>query len=515
MDLPALIVELSRPAAYPHPCPGGVAVHQTHISVVFLAGEFAYKLKKPVDLGFLDFTTLTKRKHFCEEETRLNRRLAPGVYLGVVPVTRDAGGCRVGGPGEVVEWAVKMRRLPQEASLAGHVRTGAVESEQVEALARVVAEFHRTTEATERTAAFGRFDVVAANARENFEQSRNQVGTTISQPVFDRLRELTEQHLDRLRLLIESRAARGVPRNTHGDLRLDHVYFLPDGLAVIDCIEFNERFRYADPVADVAFLVMDLLFAGRRDLAAVFTASYFRMVGDDEGRALLPFYVAYRAVVRGKVEGMKLAEAEVPEADRIAALRSARGYWLLALEQLEDPARRPCLVLVGGLPGTGKSTLARGLAATAGFEVIRSDVVRKEIAPGVPPEELYAPAWIERTYAECLRRAEELLFAGKRVIVDAMFREQSQRKAFLALANRMGVPGFLIVCETPAELIRERLAARTGDASDADWAVYEKAVEQWEPAGTGVAKRMVRIDTSRAEEALDQAKDELRSKDLL
>jgi aminoglycoside phosphotransferase family enzyme/predicted kinase len=515
MDLPALIAALSRPDAYPHPCPGGVVVHQTHISVVFLAAEYAYKLKKPVDLGFLDFTTLQKRKHFCEEETRLNRRLAADVYLGVVPVTRDGSGLRIEGPGEVVEWAVKMRRLPEEASLGWHVRQGKVEPGAMEVLAGRIAEFHRSADSGPHISASGRFAVVAANARENFEQSRNQVGTTVSPSVFDRLRILTDESLNRLRPLIEARAARGVPRDTHGDLRLDHVYFLPDGLAVIDCVEFNERFRHADPVADVAFLVMDLLFAGRRDLARVLIDAYFRESGDEEGKSLLPFYVAYRATVRGKVEGMKLAETEVPEWDRSAALRSARGHWLLALEQLEEPARRPCLLLVGGLPGTGKTTLARGLASAAGFEVIRSDVVRKELAPGATPEQLYSPAWIERTYSECLRRAERLLFDGNRVIVDAMFREQAQRKAFLALANRMGVPGFLIVCETPAELIRARLAARTDDASDADWAVYQKAAGQWEPLGIGVERRTVRIDTSRMEEALDRAQGELRRHGLL
>ena len=173
-----------------------------------------------------------------------------------------------------------------------------------------------------------------------------------------------------------------MPRDTHGDLHLDHVYLFPDrappaDLVIIDCIEFNERFRFADPVADMAFLVMDLAFHGRRDLARAFADAYFRASGDEEGRALLPFYTAYRAAVRGKVEGMELAEREVPEAERAAALVRARAHWLLALGELEEPGRRPCLVLVGGLPGTGKSTLARGLAEQAGFTVIRSDLVRR------------------------------------------------------------------------------------------------------------------------------------------
>lgn len=492
---------LSRPEAYPHPTPGGVAVRQTHISAVFLAGDFAYKVKKPVDLGFLDFTTLEKRKHFCEEETRLNRRLAPSVYLGVVPVTRDG----VGGSSEPVEWAVKMARLPDEASLLWHVRHGDVTAEQLDSLAERIAEFHRTAEANEHTASFGRFDVVAGNARENFEQSRGQVGTTVSRPVFDRLERLTEEWLDKLRPVIERRAG----RDTHGDLRLDHVYLLPDGFAVIDCVEFSERFRYADPVADMAFLVMDLLMHGRRDLAAGFAEAYFRAAGDDEGRELLPFYVAYRALVRAKVEGIKAAEPEVSEADRNAAMTAARGHWLLALGQLEEPARRPALVLVGGLQGTGKSTLARRLAEAGGFEVIRSDVVRKERPDRRGDRSLYSPEWTMRTYAACLGRAVRALREGRRVIVDATFREEQFRGWFLSAAARLGVPVVLLVCEADPETVRRRLAGRTGDASDADWEVYRQAT--WEPLTPATARQARRIDTTGGSDvALTTAEEVLR-----
>lgn len=510
MDLPDLIALLSRPEAYPHPVPS-VEVRQTHISVVFLAGEFAYKLKKPVDLGFLDFTTLAKRRHFCDEETRLNRRLAPGVYLGVVPVTRDG----IEGRGEVIEWTVKMARLPDEASLRWHVRHGEVTPQQVEGLAERIAEFHRAAEANERVASFGRFEVVAANARENFAQSRGHVGTTVSRAVFERLEALTEAALARLRPVIEARADRGVPQDTHGDLRLEHVYLLPVGLAIIDCVEFAERFRYADPVADAAFLVMDLLAEGRPDLARAFTEAYSDASGDGEGRQLLPFYVAYRAAVRGKVQGMKASEPEVPATERATARQRSGAFWLLALGQLEEPARRPCLVLVGGLPGTGKSTLARGLAGDGGFEVIRSDVVRKELAAGLSGGALYNPEWIERTYAECLRRAEELLAQGKRVIVDATFREDRWRDRFLAAATRPGVPGVLLVCETEPGEVKRRLAARRGDVSDADWAVYQKAAAAWEESGAAVLRSSHVIDTSDGEAAREAARAVLRDAGLL
>jgi aminoglycoside phosphotransferase family enzyme/predicted kinase len=499
MEPGRLIEELSRPAAYPGAVEH-VEVRQTHISVVFLAGPHAYKVKKPVDFGFLDFRTLERRRHFCQEEVRLNRRLAPAVYLGVVPVTRGPEGLKVEGDGEAVEWAVKMVRLPEEATLRERLLRGQVGAAALEELARRLAAFYSAAEGGARVASFGRFEAVAGNARENLVPSA-AVGDTASAAVFERLRALTEEALARLRPLLEGRAARAVPRDTHGDLRLSHVYLFPErpppgDLVLIDCVEFNERFRYADPVADVAFLCMDLSAAGRRDLAGAFAAAYFAASGDEEGRALLPFYTAYRAAVRAKVEGLRAAEAEVPADERAAARERARARWLLALGELEAPSRRPGLVLVGGLPGSGKSTLARALAERGGFAVVRSDVVRKELAVGgAERATLYTPEWTARTYAECRRRAERLLREGKRVLVDATFREEALRVAFLEAATRLGVRGLLLVCRAAPEVVRERLAARRGDVSDADWRVYVELASQWEGPGPLTRRALREIDT--------------------
>lgn len=512
MDLTSLIAALSRPAAYPYAV-ARVKVHQTHISVVFLAGEFVYKIKKPVDLGFLDFSTLAKRRHFCEEEVRLNRRLAPWVYLGVVPVIACDEGPKFEGEGEAVEWAVKMVRLLEENTLLERLRRGAVDAALVEALARHVAAFHARAEIGADCARFGSFEVVAQNARENFSQAEPHVGTTLSRSVFERLRLRTESALARRRPLIEARARRGVPRDTHGDLHLDHVYFFPEKapaeqLVVIDCIEFNERFRFADPVADLAFLVMDFIFHGRRDLAGILGRAYFQKAGDEEGQALLPFYTAYRACVRGKVEGIELFEKEIPEPERRAALIQARAHWLLALGKLEDLGRRPCLVLVGGLPGSGKSSLARALADRANFSVIRSDVVRKELAgqssgepaPAAFGAGIYTPEWTERTYAECLRRAEEMLFEGKRVLVDASFVEEHRRRTFLEAAVLWGVPAVFLCCRADPDTVRERLAGRRGDASDAGWDVYQQAADRWEEPGTLTRSFLRDISTEGSQE---------------
>lgn len=496
MDLLRLIEILSGPTAYPYPV-GGVEVRQTHISVVFLAGPYAYKVKKPVNPGFLDFSTLEKRLHFCEEEVRLNRRLAPQAYLGVVPVVRTGKGLQFEGKGEVVEWAVKMQRLPDEATLQERLECGEVGGELIEELAHRIASFHRSAESNERIARFGQFEVVARLLLDIFTQAAPQVGTTVNKAVFARVKALTEAALSRLRPLIAARAERGIPRDCHGDLHLDHVYYFPDkeapaDLVIIDCIEFCERFRFIDPVADMAFPAMDLVYHGRRDLARTFADAYFRAAGDEEGQVLLPLYTAYRATVRGMVEGLELTEKEVPEAERVAALQRARAHWLLALTELEEPGRKPCLLLVTGLPGTGKSRLAQELAQSADFSVVRSDVVRKELAGlasqgQTPPnlrESLYTQAWNDRTYTECLSRAGRLLLEGRRVLVDATFREEQERQTFLKAAVQWGVPFDILLCHARPETVRKRLENRQRDVSDADWLVYLQLAANWEKMDT-------------------------------
>ncbi len=522
MELARLIGQLSKAEAYSFSVEK-VEVCQTHLSVVFLAGSYAYKIKKPVEFGFVDYSTLDKRRHFCEEEVRLNRRLAPEVYLGVVPITMSDQGLQMEGAGEALEWAVKMKRLSDDATLQAYLQHEDVAPEVVEAIAWRIAEFHAEAETSKRIAEFGGFEAVARNSLENFEQSYRQIGVTLSLAVFERLRTLVETALLHLRNLIQRRAERGVPRDTHGDLRLGHVYLFPDrqppaDLAIIDCIEFNERFRFADPVADMAFLAMGLAFHGRRKLADTFIDAYIRASGDREGRELLPFYMAYRAAVRGKVEGLKVQQSEIPAAERESALAKARAYWLFALGELEDPERRPCLVMVGGLPGTGKSTLARNLARHATFEVIRSDVVRKELAresgetktANAYEEGLYRPEWTDRTYAECLRRAAKSLFEGNRVVVDASFREEKDRRLFIEAAVHWGVPVAFLLCEADSEVVRVRLHSRRNDASDADWAIYLKAAAAWEQPDRRTLEVTRAISSGdREDDALKQALESL------
>ncbi len=526
MELPRLIEALSNPSAFGDPSAGPIEVHQTHISVVFLAGDFAYKIKKPVALDFLDYSTLERRRHFCEEEVRLNRRLAPDVYLGVVPIARHGNELRIEGPGEPVEWSVKMRRLPNSAMLRDQLARGNVDAGVLDGLARRLARFHRSADSGPAIAACCSFETVAANARENFLQAASHVGITLSRSTLNRLRDRTELALAEQRATIEARAARGVARDTHGDLRLDHVYWFPDRPApgdwiAVDCIEFNPRYRHADPIADIAFLAMELALAGRPDLARAFVSSYLREADDADGNALLPFYRSYRAAVRGKVEGMKLDEPEIPEDERASARRRARALWLHALGELESPGRRPCLVLLAGLPGTGKSTLARGLAERAGFSVIRSDEVRKQLAgrdraPAGFGEDIYTPEWNDRTYGECLSRAESIVFDAGRVLIDASFRDESRRRVFLDAARCWGVAGRLLICRADPEVVRGRLAGRRDDASDADWSIYREALQHWDEPGPVTRAASDTIDANGTpQRSLEQAVDFLRAAGLL
>ena len=525
MEITPLIDALSQPSAYTYPV-AQVEVRQTHISVVFLAGSYVYKIKKPVKPGFLDFSSLDKRRHFCDEEVRLNRRLAPRVYLGIVPVVLTPEGCCFEGEREVVEWAVKMQRLPDASTLQEHLRRDEVSVELVKTLAGRIASFHQIAETNERIAAFGRFDAVARIIRDVFEQARPQLGITVSANIFGRVKDLAEDALASLRPLIDDRAARGRTRDCHGDLHLDHVYSFPDSeppdeLVIIDCIEFNERFRFIDPVYDMAFTAMDFAFCGRRDLASVFTDAYFHAAGDEEGRPLLPLYIAYRAAIRGLVDGLLFFEREATEADHAAARERSSAHWLLALAELEQPDRKPCLVLIMGLPGAGKSTLARALAEKAGLHVIRSDVVRKELANQPDQgrtqtqESLYTREWHDRTYAECLLCAERLIRDGNRAIVDANFRQEKDRRAFREAAVRCGVPICMIHCQASAETARRRLEGRKGDVSDADWSVYLHATESWEEFGAATQRVLRTISTEGCpEQALSESLQVLREFDM-
>jgi len=327
-QLPKMVEALLEPKAYPE-APGQVKLMQTQMSFIFLVDDYVYKVKKPVDLGYLDYTTLEKRNLYCQREVELNRRLCPEVYLGVVPITEDKDVISIGGLGEVIEYAVKMRLLPQKAMMDVLLANYEVSPEMVAMVARKLADFHQRAETNVHISAFGGLDTITQNTNENFVQTEKYIGTTISQEGYQHIKGYTENFIETNATLFNKRITDGRIRDCHGDLHAAHICFT-DGICIYDCIEFNDRFRYCDVASEVAFLAMDLDRYGRADLSNEFINTYSDASKDRELLELLDFYKCYRAYVRGKVEGFKLDDPHISEEEKAKVLGVATSYFELA-----------------------------------------------------------------------------------------------------------------------------------------------------------------------------------------
>jgi aminoglycoside phosphotransferase family enzyme len=303
---------------------------QTHISFIFLADKLVYKVKKAVDFGFLDFSTLEKRRFFCEKELELNRRLCPDMYLEVVPINR-AETIRIKGEGETVEYAVKMKRLPQDRIMTQLLDEGKVDEKLIDDIAKIIADFHAKAETNAKISEFGSLAAIGVNWKENFDQTEEYVGKTLSAKDFKQICERIETFMHSNEPLFEKRIADGKIRDCHGDIHSGNI-FVTDKIYIFDAIEFNERFRYADVASDVAFLAMDLEFRRCPDLSAFFVKNYLRYSGDEEAAKLLPFYKCYRAYVRGKVVGFRLNDPNIGVKEKRVALKGAKAYFKLAVQ---------------------------------------------------------------------------------------------------------------------------------------------------------------------------------------
>jgi aminoglycoside phosphotransferase family enzyme/predicted kinase len=473
--IPPFVRDLLDPAAYPHPA-GDIRLYETHISWVVLAGNYAYKLKKPVDMQFLDFSTAAKRRAACEDEVRLNRRLCPDLYLGVSEIVERGGRYVVGGRGRIGEPAVRMRRMPAEGMLPRLLAEGAVDARLVRRIARKLARFHAQAATGPGVDEYGTPAAVRANWRENFEQTAPFVGSVVDTDVHQRIVAFVERFLVEQHDLLEQRVAAGRIRECHGDLHARNICVAGRRLWLFDCIEFNPRLRCSDVAAEVAFLAMDLDHYGRADLAAAFVQHYRRESGDMEIPHLLDFYRCYRAYVRGKVLCLRRASTDVSDEEAAADRAEARAYfdlaWAYAGGLAQPGARRaPLLVLSMGLPASGKTSLARTLAGRLGLLHLSSDVVRKELA-GLRPtdraggafgEGLYDPAMTRRTYAALRRRAARWLRSGHSVVLDATFGSVAERAAVRRLAERSRARLVILVCTTDEATTLARLRAREGD----------------------------------------------------
>ncbi len=500
MTLPELVTALLEPRAYPEPV-RRVELAQTQMSFVFLTDDYVYKIKKPVDLGYLDYTTLEKRRYFCRREVELNRRLCADAYLGVEAITRDKGGIRLNGTGETVEYAVKMRRLPRERMMDVLLANDGVSPEMAAGVARKMAEFHRRAETGAAISAFGSIDAVKTNTDENFTQTEKYIGNTISREKYRRLKSYTDEFINRNATLFDRRVKGGRIRDCHGDLHAAHVCFA-DGICIYDCIEFNDRFRYCDIASEIAFLAMDLDHYGRADLSRRFVSAYLENAGDNELKQLLTFYKCYRAYVRGKVESFKLDDPYIGEKERIRD--AAAGYFDLASFYTRQ---KPALFITVGLVGTGKTTLAQALAKRLGLVVISSDVTRKRLA-GIPPTErrldrfdsgIYSAGFTRTTYDALFAEAGDVLNDGGSVIIDASFIKAGERLRARELAEKAGAGFMIIECTLDEESIRQRLEQRLkiGSPSDGRWEIFQPQKELFEPVVEAPPQNYAIIDGSK------------------
>lgn len=496
-----LIRQLQDPACYDHPA-GPVRVIETHISWILLTGEWAYKIKKPLNLGFLDFSSLDKRLHACCDEVQLNRRLAPDIYLDVVPLTGSPAAPRVNGSGTPFEYAVKMRQFPEEATLDRLDAVGNLGAQHVEAIASTLARFHLDTCARAgEDSPWGSPEAVWMPVAQNFAQIAPRLVDPDDLARLDALQRWSTAEHVRLAPLMASRKRDGFVRECHGDLHLGNLAWVDNQLLVFDCIEFNPGLRWIDIQSEIAFCYMDLLQRGHAEWAWLFLNTWLDATGDYAGLDLLRYYAVYRALVRAKVSTIRLEQTRGAEQDK--ALRELRTLLALATSLTRPQSIR--LDITHGLSGSGKTTVTHRLMQHPGAIRLRSDVERKRLAglgalaktgAGVG-QQLYAERATRETYGHLADLAGQLLDAGWPVIVDATFTARWQRQLLRETARAHRAPFRILDFPVPVATLRERIIqrARAGnDASEADLAVLQHQLDTQEPLDADELAEVARID---------------------
>jgi aminoglycoside phosphotransferase family enzyme/predicted kinase len=484
---PALIRHMLDAAAYPHDV-GEIQLVETHISWVILTGEYAYKVKKPVELGFLDFSTLQARRHFCEEELRVNRRTAAELYLDVVPIASGPDGVRVAAE-PAVEYAVRMLQFPHAARVDRCLQAGLLGLPEARKLAQTIAEFHRDLPPRLDIAPAFEVERVVKPARNNFLHLDPAAFDDESQQRLAVIEAWTLQQAEALAPVFEARARRGAVRECHGDLHLENLLFRQGRFIPFDALEFNPSLRWIDVGNDIAFLVMDLLARGRRDLAYTVLNGWLEETGDYDSLAVMRFYLVYRCMVRAVVTSIRRRQTAVAEPQDSARPEATR-YVELAAALVDTPPAQ--LLLMHGFSGSGKTWRSGQLVAELPALRVRSDLERKRL-PELDPSQrhvgevdsgLYAPEVTDRTYRRLAQCCEIGLRAGFDMIADATFLRRVHRDHFLDLAESLGA-GFAIVdCSAPRKVLEARIrerAAQRRDASDADLAVLEHQLNHHDP----------------------------------
>ncbi|TVP55196.1 MAG: hypothetical protein EA349_09880 [Halomonadaceae bacterium] len=509
-----LIQALQDPARHDHEV-SDIQLLETHISWVLLTGSYAYKIKKPMDFGFLDFSTLERRKNFCGAEVRLNQRLAPELYLDVIPITGSPEAPELGGSGEAFEYAIRMRQFDQAGMFVSLVEQDALAPEHIDQLATQVAAFHQSVPRVSKDSMLGSVSGVEAPMVQNFEQIRPMISEPQRLLQLDMIEAWSESTLERLKPVIAARHEKGFVRECHGDLHLANITLHNGEVTVFDCIEFNDEFRFIDVFNDLAFLLMDLEDRGLTHYASRLLDRYLEHTGDFDALPLLSFYKAYRAMVRAKIALFTMGNDGLSGEDKEALYQRYCQYADLAESYAGIPDRY--LILTTGYSGSGKSHASLHLSETLGAVRIRSDVERKRLF-GLAPNEssrgaldqgIYTPEATKRTYQRLADLSRQILQAGLGVIVDSAALREAERSLLIAVAEEQGVPAMILVCDAPEALLRERLqrrAASGNEVSEADEAVLDKQLQVSEPLTDDERRLTLRIGSEQSSLLTDLAK---------
>jgi hypothetical protein len=502
----SLLIEAMKKTDFYSHRPSEVEFIETHISYVFIAGDFVYKVKKPVKFDFLDFTTPGKRRFYCEEELRLNKRLASDTYLDVIAISLDARGNITLNKGvEVVDYAVRMKKLPADRMLKTLLFQGLADEKDMDNLAKVIAAFHQEAQTGGHIDEMGNIGNIRHNIEENFAETLNYINVTIPEYQYKFINNYMGEFLAENKTLFEKRITDHKIRECHGDLHLDHIC-IANEIIIFDCIEFNERFRCGDIVEDVAFLTMDIDFNGYSRYADAFIKSYIRYSGDTDLPVLLNFYRCYYAYVRGKVTSFRLGQEELQENEREQITKTATQYFDLAYTYAARLGK-PVLILTAGLMGSGKSCQARKLAARLGAEIIRTDILRKELFDMKPTERryenfgkgIYSEDVSRFIYDKAYELAEQKIKQGKAVIIDASFKKRAERQKALEMAKNLGIRFYILECICPDEITRKRLEKRmleNDNASDGRWELFQEQKKDFDAINEVATDCYFKIDTS-------------------
>lgn len=471
-----------------------VDILQTHISFVVLTGKYAYKIKKSVNFGFLDFSTLEKRKYFCEEEIRLNKRLCPDIYLDVIPITIKNDDLELNGDGEIIEYALKMKEFSQDKIMTNLIKAGKINEKIIDEIVEILDDFYKNSETSDEINKFGTIELIKKNTDENFEQTKDVIDLTISKQNYNFIKNKTDNFLIKEKNIFNKRIESGYIHDCHGDLHSGNIV-IDDKVIIFDCIEFNKRFRYSDLACDIAYLCMDLDMLGYPYLSSYLIEKYIEKSQDKDIIKIINFYKAYRAYVRAKVIGFKLNDPNIGSNEKKNVIKDAQSYFNLSLYytklfSLESKKKKPILFITSGLTGTGKTTIARKFSIDYNANVISTDMIRKEIA-GIDKFErhhddyntgLYSPDKMMQTYEKIFEKAENLLKKGTNVILDGTFKTQKLRKKALDIAERNNSSFIILYCNCPEENVKKYLDERVKNmsVSDGRWEIYQKQKDSFE-----------------------------------